>query len=214
MNFRLVDLTHTISEDMPVYPGDNAPRIIRFYNHNKDGFQELELALSTHTGTHIDCPLHFFEGEASTESMSVNSFFGTAVVINCFGLKGEIPLSEIEKHRNRLEDTDFLLFNTGYDKWWGLEKYFNEFPSLSENAANYLLSFKLKGIGFDTISADHIASENFPIHNLLLKNNVVIIENLTGLSNLPGHDFYFSCFPLKIVGGDGSPVRAVAYVPE
>ena len=214
MKFRLVDLTHTISEDMPVYPGDNSPRINGLFNHNFDGFQELELVLSTHSGTHIDVPLHFFKGKDSIASLALNSFFGKAMVINCLELKDEIPQSLLERNQNRLADTDFVLFNTGCDQWWGNEKYFNNFPVLSEDAAEYLLSFEIKGIGFDTPSADPVTSEHFLIHNLILKNNLIIIENLTGLSDLPVEGFYFSCFPLKITNGDGSPVRAVAYLPE
>ena len=73
-------------------------------------------------------------------------------------------------------------------------------------------NFQLKGIGFDAISADEDESRDFPIHNTLLGQEIIIVENLTNLSALPETPFEFSCFPLKIEEADGSPVRAVAYI--
>lgn len=172
------------------------------------------MKFNSHTGTHIDCPLHFFEEKGSADSMELGSFFGRAIKIDCSGIKDYITESILEKQKSSLSDADFVLFYTGYDKWWGKPQYFSGFPVLSKAAVEYLMSYSIKGIGFDTISADRIESEDFPVHKRALKNNVIIIENLKGLEKLPGKDFFISCFPLKIKNGDGSPVRAVAYIPE
>ena len=213
MKFKLVDLTHTIAPDMPVYPGDNQPVLSTVRNYRDDGYLETEMLLSTHTGTHMDSPRHFYTNLDSTDSKDLNSFFGTAVVIDCSDQKGEISPDFILRHKDKLSHAEFVLFRTGFDQYWGTEQYFHNFPILHFDSASHLVSLGIKGVGFDTCSADSIDSVNYPVHQLLLKNNMVIVENLCGLSNLPAGVFYFSCFPLKIAGGDGSPVRAVAYIP-
>ncbi len=212
MNFRIFDLTHEISNDMPVFPGDMAPVIKPRCEHDKDGFQELELNLITHTGTHIDCPLHLFKGSRSLSAIDINNFFGRALAIDCSGMKEVIALNFVHKYNKEIEKADFLLFYTGYDTWWGSDQYFRNFPILTEEAARHLTNFKIKGVGFDTISADRIDSEELPVHRIFLRKDILIIENLKGLKDVLYQKFYFSCFPLKVIDGDGSPVRAVAYL--
>jgi len=213
MNFRIFDLTHEISNDMPVFPGDMSPLIKILFEHDKDGFQELELNLTTHTGTHIDCPLHLFKGSRSLPETDISDFFGRAAAIDCSGMKDYIPLNFVQQYHHETERADFLLFYTGYDMLWGSDQYFSDFPLLTDEAARYLTNFKLKGVGFDTISVDRIDSKELPLHNIFLQKNMLIIENLKGLKDVVGQRFYFSCFPLKVADGDGSPVRAVAYLP-
>ena len=212
MNFRIFDLTHKISNDMPVFPGDMTPVIHTRFTHDKDGFQELELNLTSHTGTHLDCPLHLYKGNRSLSAIDINNFFGRAIAIDYSGMKEAITLNLIQKYNKEIEKADFLLFYTGYDIWWGSDQYFKNFPVLTEEAAVYLTNFKIKGVGFDTISADRIDSEELPIHRIFLRKDILIIENLKGLKDVLYQKFYFSCFPLKIIDGDGSPVRAVAYL--
>jgi len=214
MNFRIVDLTHEVSNDMPVFPGDMAPAIKPRYTHDKDGFQELGLKLTTHTGTHIDCPLHLIKGMSPLSSIEIGTFYGKAITIDCSAVTDEISLNVIQPYHQKLNSSDYVLFYTGYDRWWGGKEYFKKFPVLTEEAAGYLITFNIRGVGFDTISADRIDSESLPVHRMLLQNNILIIENLTALKEVLHEEFFFSCFPLKIRGGDGSPVRAVAYVEK
>ncbi|MFO7655868.1 MAG: cyclase family protein [Bacteroidales bacterium] len=212
MNFKLTDLTHQIIDIMTVYPGDVKPQVITIRNHNIDGYQESLLNISSHTGTHIDCPQHFFKDRESTGSMPVAAFFGRAVKIDVGDVGDLISKEVLQKNEKNLLNTDFVLFYTGYDRLWCSQDYFTGYPVLDAEAVEYLLSFSLKGIGFDTISADRTISENYPVHRAVLGRNMVIIENLTALDSLPECNFYFSCFPLKITNGDGSPVRAIAYI--
>ena len=106
----------------------------------------------------------------------------------------------------------FLLIHTGWSQYWGSEEYFRKFPVLNVDAARYLTSFPLKGIGSDTISFDPVDSGDLPVHHILLSKGLILIENLVNLKSLPKHNFAFSCFPLKIRNGDGSPVRAVGII--
>ena len=111
-----------------------------------------------------------------------------------------------------IRNSEFLLLHTGWSRFWGTKNYFAGYPVLSAEAALWLDSFELKGLGLDTISADEADSHDFPNHNILLGSDSIIIENLMNLDVLPGKHFMFSCFPLKIDQADGSPVRAVAII--
>lgn len=214
MNLRIVDLSHELSNGMPVFPGDMAPEITTRSVHDKDGFQELELKLTTHTGTHIDCPLHLFKDMMPLSSFDTGYFYGKATVIDCSSVMDKISPDIIQPYHQELFNMDYVLFFTGHDRWWGSEAYFKNYPVLTREAAGYLTQFRIRGVGFDTISPDRVDSTDLPVHRILLQNNMLIIENLTALGGVHGMDFFFSCFPLKIRGAEGSPVRAVAYLNE
>ena len=95
---------------------------------------------------------------------------------------------------------------------WGTENYFDLFPVVSEDLIGTLAETKIKGIGLDTISLDSTDAHDLPNHKKLLGSDKIIIENLANLQRLMGKRFLFSCFPLKILNGDGSPVRAVGII--
>jgi kynurenine formamidase len=112
-----------------------------------------------------------------------------------------------------IEQVDFLLIRTGWSRFWGTDRYFTDYPILTIEAAETLAGLGLKGVGFDAISADPIDSRDLPVHRVLMRAELLIIENLAGLERLPEGRFMFSCFPLAFQDADGSPVRAVVYLP-
>ena len=115
----------------------------------------------------------------------------------------------IEKIKQvHIQEGDIVLFHTGMSDRYYLLEYFNSYPDIPESVANYLVQKKIKIIGVDMCSPDH---PPFPIHKILLKNNILIIENLANLKSLVGKEFKIYAFPLK-VSLDGSPVRVVAEV--
>jgi len=126
--------------------------------------------------------------------------------------KTVITYQDVTCHESLLKKNDFILLYTGWYKKWGQKSYFNNFPVLSTEAAQWIAEFSLKGIGVDMISVDRTDTRSFPIHRIFLEKNILIIENLTALEELVGKDFTFSCFPLKIENSDGAPARAVALV--
>jgi len=208
-----VDLTHPISENMPVYPGTEPPVIVSACTVAVDGFFEKKITLYSHTGTHIDAPAHLLEHGKTLDAFPVEKFFGPAMVLDGTGAEnGTIGLDGIEARRQHIEQVDFLLIRTGWSRHWGTEQYFADYPVLSIEAAEALAGSELKGVGFDAISPDPVASTDLPVHRVLMAADMVIIENLTGLEHLPSDPFVFSCFPLAFANADGSPVRAVAYV--
>lgn len=211
---KVIDLTHTIKEDMPVYPGTDTPRFIPANSYEKDGFKETLLQMYTHTGTHMDPPAHLYAGKRTLDRFPASQFIGKALVIECRDLKedGVITMERIQKYGEKAGRADFLLFNLGWDKRWGTDAYFGDYPCIDEEVLDYIIRGSYKGIGFDVIGLDPISDVNLTRHKKLFQNcDIVNIENLKNLELCGGELFWFSCFPLKLEDCDGSPVRAVAW---
>ncbi len=209
----VIDLTHTISENMPVYPGTEAPRLSVACTVENNGFKETLLQMYSHTGTHMDAPAHMFKNGTPLDEFDVTRFVGSAVVIDCTELNegDRIDMSFIERNRELAEKADFLLFRTGWDKFWGTDAYFGDFPCISSEVADFIVATEKKGVGLDVISIDPITGSSFENHKKLLsQNTIVIIENLCNL-DMPGSGlFTLIAAPLKFENADGAPVRAFA----
>lgn len=211
---KVIDLTHTIRPGMPVYPGTEPPKFTPANTYEKDGFKETLVQMFTHTGTHMDPPAHLFAGRTTLDQFPASQFIGKALVIDCRALReGEaITMAQLAPYGERVRQADFLLFNLGWDKRWGTESYFGDYPCLDDAVMELILAGDYKGIGFDVIGLDPIADENLTRHKrLFAEKDLVNIENLKDLDLCGGELFSFSCFPLKLENCDGSPVRAVAW---
>lgn len=209
----VIDLTHTIRESMPVYPGTEPPVLSVANTYEKDGFKETLLRLYSHTGTHVDAPAHLFAGRTTLDAFPVSQFAGKGLVIHCPQTRaGElISMSAVQAVRDKADKADFLLFHTGWNRYWGRPEYFGDYPCIDMETAAYVRDSHKKGVGFDTIGIDPIAEESLPRHRLLLSDSeIVIIENLTNLAQVGYELFDFFALPLKYENGDGAPVRAIA----
>lgn len=207
----IIDLTHTISTHMPVYPGTEAPDLATGCTIGKNGFVEKKISLYSHTGTHMDAPAHMIKESKTLDQFTIDHFYGKAVLVDVStNRKPVIDLEDLVNYEDMFRQNEFLLIHTGWSLHWGKTTYFSGYPVLSVEAVEWLSQFNLKGFGMDVISVDEAKSENYPVHHMLLKNETVIIENLKNLDLVPVNVFIFSCFPLKFVEADGSPIRAVA----
>jgi kynurenine formamidase len=205
----VLDLTHTIAEGMPVYPGTEPPTLRQANTVEKDGFAEKLVSMYSHTGTHIDAPAHMLASGPTLDRMGVDHFVGKAVVIDVAG-QAMIEKAFLEAQACLLEGCDFALFHTGWSEYWGQNSYFSDFPVLSLEAARWLSCRGLKGVGFDAISVDPVGSTDFANHFVFFQSGMISVENLTNLGPLVAKTFLFACLPLKLEEADGSPVRAVA----
>jgi len=211
----IIDLSHTISPDMPVYPGTKPPTFKIGCTIENDGFLEKEITMYSHTGTHIDAPAHLIKGLKTLDQLQIEHYFGEALLVDFRNIgRNIIQLDDLTTYEKEINTADFLLINTGWNKYWGTEKYYYDYPVLSGDAADWLSKHSLKGLGLDTISADSADTTDFPIHKTLFKEDMIIIENLVNLENIGTNLFKFSCFPLNIEEADGSPVRAIAYLDQ
>ena len=204
---KVYDLTHTIRNDMPVYPGTEQPRLTTACTIEEVGYRETLLHMYSHTGTHMDAPAHMLPDGAALDRYPGEKFVGAAIVVDCRGEK-DISLPLLQRYD--LSGVDFVLFCTGWDKKWGTPAYYENFPCLTAEAAAYLAALPLKGVGEDSISLDPCDSTEFPNHITLMKAGFINTENLTGLDALLGRRFTFVTLPLKFENADGCSCRAIA----
>jgi len=224
---RIVDLSQTLEEHMPHFPTHS-----KFF-HNLWGSYwhggrslSYQLVMHEHNGTHVDAPAHFVsdakpEAHVTIEEIPLGRLLGRGVHLDCRGMEpGQYVTKEKpadwETAHGPLAAGDILLFDFGWSARWGLrphdENYTADWPGVAMDAAEYLIAKKVAAIGVDTLSPDPPAAlRTKPIHPVVLENQVLIIENLCNLEQLPDF-FLFLALPLKIRDGSGSPIRAVAIV--
>lgn len=198
-----IDLSVLLDEKTPVYPGDPATSIRPAGVLSKDGYYDHYVSIGTHVGTHMDAPAHMLEGGKSLDQVSIERFAGRGVYIRA---GKDIALNSFEE--TDIQEGDIVLVHTGMSDEYHSASYFEMYPVLSEEIAEYLIEKKVSAVGFDTCSPDKAP---FPIHKLLLQNDILIIENLTNLVALEGKEFKVYAFPIKLAL-DGAPVRVVAEV--
>jgi len=203
------DLSHKLNHRTPVYPGTGKPGFGPAANLQNEGYRETWISVNSHLGTHIDAPFHMLENGKSLDEYPVDSFMGKAFIIRVPFYGHLITKELLQLYEEKIKKVDFVLFNTGWCKYWGTDKYFVDFPVFSGDAADYLLSFNLKGTGFDTISADPVDSTDYKIHINILERGLIIVENLFFPEELDCETGNFFCLPLPFEKADGSPVRAV-----
>ena len=211
----LIDMTHTITQEIPFFPGTPEPGLAPACTLTRDGFRETLLTISSHTGTHMDAPAHLLQDGRTLDDMPMSQFSGRATVLDVSGIGPVITEDFLRSNYEAIHCADFILFYTGWEDRWGSQDFFEDtFPVPDEAAARYLLSRGLKGVGTDAISIDRIGDPRLPVHHILLKDNVVSIENLC-LKKIRGRkDFLFFALPLKFENADGAPVRAFAELRE
>ena len=210
---RIIDLSHPIHPTMPVYPGTAPPSIAATAALDKDGFEEHQITFTTHTGTHVDAPSHMLADAETLDRLPLAQFMGPAVMINLNTVASpKIDISALQRYEDQLHPAEFVLLHTGWNRYWGQSRYFEQFPVLERKAALWLGNFALKGIGVDTPSFDAATSTGYGVHKLFLSRNVLLIENLTNLQQLPHTPFTLACLPLPLQQADGCPVRAVAII--
>jgi len=209
----IIDLTHTITPEMPMYPGSSAPAMTAAGSLTRTGYRETQITLSSHTGTHMDAPSHLLRDGSSLEVLPASQFCGRAIVLDVSHLAPDrvITADFLRQQNGAVRSADFVLFYTGWEKRWGTDAYFEDaFPVPDEEAARYLVSCGLKGVGTDALSVDALQSGNLPAHRILLSGGLVVIESLC-LKKVAGRsDLMFFALPLKYKNADGAPVRAIA----
>jgi arylformamidase len=199
------DISLEISENMPVYKDkpEKKPKI-SITRTLKEGTNEARIEADLHTGTHVDSPYHTISGGKTIEKISLDKFFGNAVVLDFTKTKGCITGNDLKKHSSSIKKNSIVLLKTRNKPM----KIFDfNFTYLEKSGAKFLASRKIKAVGIDGLGVER-AQEGHPTHNILLGKNILIFEGLD-LSKIKEGSYTFYGFPLKIKNADASLVRAV-----
>ncbi len=212
---RVIDLSHPIDANTQVYPGDPVPKIEQHSTIDRDGFNLMSVEMGSQSGTHVDAPYHFDNGTPKIDELELTKFIGPALVIDCSWVRARESIT-LEKVKDQLPDVipQMVLFKTNWDRFYGTEEYFNN-PYLDASLVELLIAKGVTCFGIDAINVDETPDDEhpgvgFPVHHLIAKAAGVISENLTNLSAINFENPLVSLLPMKFIGIDGAPVRAVA----
>ena len=202
---KVIDLTHVFSSNMPVHEFDESPILEQTRNSKENKYNDWRLTSGMHVGTHIDGPGHLTDSKLLLSDIPIEKFVGKGYLVDARNKPITAKLLADMPNEPGL----IVLIVTGWDKKFGSKEYFTDYPIFSEDFVHEFINHKVKMVGIDFFSPDRYP---FPIHQLLFKNNMLIIENLTGLEKLVGvKNFEVIALPLKLVT-DSALARAVALV--
>jgi kynurenine formamidase len=177
------------------------------------GYESELIFMSSHTGTHMDAPYHFFQKGKRINEIPVETFVTDAFLLKLkkrtkeYIMKDDIVSFE---RKARIGKGCAVIFSTGWEEHANRDDYLTGNPGLSKGAAEYLATKKVSIVGIDSANIDHPDASDFAAHNVLLPKGVLIVENLCNLKKINKTKFKLVVLPLKIEGATGSPVRAIA----
>lgn len=202
----IIDLTHRIESEMPVYPGDAETRLEQSKYFHIDGYNNHQLSVNMHAGTHIDGPMHLLDIQKYMSESSVEQFVGDGVLLD---VQEAAAIDYKEKYEALIKEEQIVILHTGHGELYGQPAYFEDYPVLTTEFVDLLVRKKVKMIGLDTPSPDHYP---FEIHKSLFSNHIFIIENLTNVKRLLGiTSFEIIALPLNIKA-DSSVARVIARI--
>ncbi len=208
---KIVDLSLPLDNNLPVFPGDPEPNIRPATTIEKHGYNTAYLDIGSHTGTHVDAPFHI-RGEGKTiERLPLENFIGEGVLIPAThkGRGEAITLEDAAPYLNKLGPGKVALIHTGWTRYLGEDEYFNH-PYLDIEVVVKMLDLGVRTFLIDALNVDPPTGEEFPAHEAITAVNGIIGENFTNFDQITFDNPLIIALPLKVVNGDGSPVRAIA----
>ena len=235
----IIDLTYPFDEQTIYWPTEEGFKLIpRFAGYTEAGYYYAANRFCTaeHGGTHIDAPIHFYEGRNTVDAIPLTQLIGEGVVVDVQDKALSNPdyqvtvedLKAWEARHSRKLNGVIVLLRTGYGQFWpDRRRYMGtdergeaavaklHFPGLHPEAARWLVTQrKIKAIGIDTPSIDYGQSKRFQSHVTLFEHNIPAFENVAHLDQLPEEGFEVIALPMKIRGGSGGPLRMIARVTK
>jgi kynurenine formamidase len=234
----LVDLSHDYSDQTVFWPTADPFKLEKVADGMTDKgyyYAANNFATSEHGGTHIDAPVHFAKGHRSVDQIPLDQLVGDAIVVDVTAKCAGQPdyrvstedFAEWERSNGQIPQGAIVLLRTGYSRFWpdaarylgtaergdaGVAKL--HFPGLHHDAVKWLAESRhIKAVGLDTASIDYGQSTLYESHRALFERDIPAFENLTDLDRLPAKGAFVVALPMKIKGGSGAPLRAMAIVP-
>lgn len=215
-----IELSHTIEDGLITYKGLPAPLICDFVSREEwarthqidETFHIGKIEMVANTGTYIDVPFHRYqEGDDLAHSSLASQAYLEGIIVKA------------PHHLRKAVDESFfealdvkgkaVLIHTGWDQYWNTDTYFEDNPYLTAAAASVLVKKGAKLVGIDSLNIDDTNQNSRPVHTILLKENIYIVEHLCNLESLPDSRFQFNAVPPKVRGMGSFPVRAFACIP-
>ena len=225
----VIDLTHTFSPSLPVYPGYNPIRIRARSSVAQNGFANNEVTFDEHTGTHVDAPSHFVAGATSADRLSVDRLIAPLVVIDIAGraardadtLLSVDDVRQWEKQHGRVPGGALVAMHAGWDARVGAAaRFLNQdakgtmhAPGFTEAAARFLVDERdICGVGVDTLSLDAAAAQKFVAHLVILGAGKYGVELMANLGRVPPAGATVIVGAPKHEAATGGPARVLALV--
>ncbi len=234
---KLIDLSHSFNEQTIYWPTAATFKLEQVaegeteqgYYYAANNFSAAE-----HGGTHLDAPVHFARGGDTADEIPLRRLIGRGVVVDVSkralaARDYQVTVDDLtahERRHGRIGRGNIVLLRTGYERFWpDRETYLGtaelgaqavpklHFPGLHPDAARWLVRRRIRAVGLDTASIDYGQSKLFESHRVLGAAGVPVFENLASLRRLPSENFLVIALPMKIEGGSGGPLRAMAIVP-
>ncbi len=212
-----IDLSHVIYDGLVTYKGLPAPIICDFLSRENSRsryaagteFQIGKIEMVTNTGTYVDCPFHRYEDGKDLSEVMIESFANLEGIVVRANYKNGLAITadafKGKELRNRA-----VLVHTGWAEHWATDKYYENHPFLTEDAAVYLKGCGVKLVGIDSHNIDDTRGNTRPVHSTLLREEIIIAEHLCNLESIPDEGFTFTAVPPKFKGAGTFPVRAFA----
>jgi len=219
---KVLDLTHPLEEGMLTFEASWHPRVSvqQLGRIGLEGRESRKLEIGTHTGTHVDSPLHFMSGGAGIDETSPKILLGEVSIVDFSHMKENqvVPLSAMKK----VPVTERMILRFGWSKHWGTRKFYHGYPHLTVESARYLVEHGVKLLGYDIPSPDDSRIEltpetlgtsvDSPVHKVFLSKGIALVEYLANLDQIKELDgWHIVALPLKITGADGSPARVLLF---
>jgi kynurenine formamidase len=226
---KIVDLTHSIHPNIPIWPGDPAIEFATVSQIEPEGYFLRKFSMGEHSGTHMNAPNSFYSGGASIDGYPPQSLVMPAIAIDIrdkslvnpdYTLTIDDVLNWEQQHRF-IEPGNMIILYTGWQQKWDNEgDFFNRdncgichFPGFGKSVTKFLLKERLiSGVATDTHGVDPGQDESFDVNKLVLKEQRIVLENLSNLDQLPAANITLVIGILRLLGGSGSPVSVLAFV--
>ena len=204
---RRFDISMPVYPGMPSFPGDPAVAVERTHSIDRgDAYNVSVVSLGTHTGTHVDPPVHFLRDGVGIDRVDVSLLNGPCAVHE---IPGGVRLVDADALQDVPAGTTRLLLKTSNSaRWVAEDRFFPDYVALSPEGAREALKRGVRLVGIDALSIENDATGTYPVHHALLGAGAVILEGLR-LAEVPPGPYRLACLPLRLRDGDGGPARAV-----
>lgn len=216
---RLIDVSHTVEDGMITYKGFPAPVICDWLSREASRekyaegteFQIGKIEMIANTGTYIDSPFHRFANGTDLSGLPLDSLANLPCSVVRVDASAGAAIDDVPLHESQVRGCA-VLFDTGWDRHWGTDAYFEGHPFLTGRAAEWLVEAGAALVGIDSLNIDSVATGERPVHTALLGAEIPVVEHMRGLADLPESGGRFFAVPVKVKGFGTFPVRAFALV--